>query len=324
MYVSRIPCGPFANQSEERAAKAVDLALRAVEGNASAAVLTNVQVFSGTGQPDEVDQILIGPGGAVVVEVKHWARAKLKDAAAVDAACELLVAKCKRIAGKLRKVRPDIGFVAPALLLTVDTQSLARNGALERRNGVIVYGLADAARLVSEVARGSLPATAVEQLARLLAPRQAVLASDVPTRFGRFDRLALLSEEGDRFVRIFDARDFENGDRVFLHVYDLSAAPSALRDVETFAKREYDAVQRLQKSPYLPSLVDSWQPLPNYHGEIFFFTLTHSAAPSLEEIRSDPNWSEGDRSAFAARALRALAELHRGGATCRARSSTAR
>src|SRR5204863_5276396 len=118
-----------------------------------------------------------------------------------------------------------------------------------------------------------------EHLARSLAPRQVDVASAVPHRFARFDELKPLSPPDERFARVFAARDPGSGDRVILHVYDLSAAPSLERSDVTMqrARREFDVVQRFQKSPYLPSLVDSWQPLPNYDGEVFFFTLADSA-----------------------------------------------
>jgi serine/threonine protein kinase len=76
------------------------------------------------------------------------------------------------------------------------------------------------------------------------------------------------------------------------------------------SRREFEAVQRLQKSPVLPILVDSFQPVTGYPGELFFFTLAESAAASVAETAADPAWKTHARLSFAAAALRALAELH--------------
>src|SRR5205807_305563 len=122
--------------------------------------------------------------------------------------------------------------------------------------------------------------------------------------------LKLLSQADDLFARVHSGRDPATGDRVIIHSYDLSAAPANLTNPEHLARREFDAVQKLQKSPYLPSLVDSWQAVPNYGGEMYFFTLAESGATKLRDLAADPAWTLNGRLAFAAGALRALAELH--------------
>jgi hypothetical protein len=133
-------------------------------------------------------------------------------------------------------------------------------------------------------------------------------------RLARFDELKLLTSEEDRFARIFTARDPSNGDRVFLHCYDLSAAPTgeAFESTERRARREFDVIRRFQKSPHLPSLVDSWQPLPNYAGEMYFFSLSDSAALPVAALKDDPGWTPARRRDFSVRALAALAEFAEG------------
>jgi hypothetical protein len=108
---------------------------------------------------------------------------------------------------------------------------------------------------------------------------------------------------------VHSGRDPSNGDRVVIHSYDLSAASAGTANPENLARREFEVVRNLQKSPYLPSLVDSWQPIPNYAGEIFFFSLAESGATKLSVLASDPTWGDEHRFAFASRAMRALAEL---------------
>lgn len=310
MRVTHVPCGPFANASELRAFNAIDQELRRSEGPNTAFVLTNLTHPNSRGQADEVDIVIIGPGGAVVVEVKHWDAAALRQGDVSDPAAELIVAKSKRIAGKLRSVDPRLGFVPAAFLFTRETGSLKRNGQLPRHAlGVLAYGMKDVPDLVAVPrAPGSVDGN---KLANALAVRHNLGDAARLKRLGRFDELRLLSDEQDCFQRIFTARDPWNGDRVLLHTYDLSAAPpgEAPALTERRARREFDVIQRFQKSPYLPSLVDTWQALPNYAGEMFFFSVSDSAALPTSVLKESRDWTTSQRRDFAERALIALAEF---------------
>jgi serine/threonine protein kinase len=308
LRVTHFPCGAFANESERRALKAVQGALAKIDGTGTAYVLTNLTHPNQHGQADEIDMVVLGPGGGVVIEVKHWDGAALRGA---DSHAELLTAKAKRVAGRLKAMDPTLGFIPGAFLLTREAASLRRNGKQAERLGLRAYAVKDVDDLVKDVAIGS--GTSAERLARGLAPRQSDALAAVPRRLARFDELKPLSPPEERFARVFSARDPASGDRVILHTYDLSSAPALEQADVTVrrAKREFDVVQRFQKSSHLPSLVDSWQPLPNYDGEIFFFTLADSTAASIESLAKDTGWGNADRLAFAARALRALADLQR-------------
>jgi serine/threonine protein kinase len=305
-----IPCGPFANASELKAFNAIDQELRRTEGQNTAFVLTNLTHPNPRGQADEIDIVIIGPGGAVVVEVKHWDATALRQRDLSDPAAELIVAKSKRIAGKLRSVDPRLGFIPPAFLFTRETGSLKRNGQLPRHEmGVLTYGLKDVPDLVAGLtAPGSADGN---KLANALAIRYNLADAAKLRRLGRFDELRLLTDEQDRFQRIFTARDPWNGDRVLLHTYDLSAAPSgeAPALTERRARREFDVIQRFQKSPYLPSLVDTWQAVPNYAGEMYFFSVSDSAAIPISVLKENEEWTLSQRRDFAERALMALAEF---------------
>lgn len=252
--------------------------------------------------------VILGPGGAAVVEVKHWDAASLRRLEA-ERHAELITAKAKRVAGRLKPSDPNLGFIPACFLFTRETGSLHRSGKQAELLGVRAYGVKDVDELVKDLAYGN--GTSVERLARSLAPRQVDTGGNLPRRLARFDELKPLSPPDDRFARVFAARDPASGDRVVLYVYDLSAAPPVEKaDVtERRAKREFDVVRRFQKSPHLPSLMDTWQPVPSYDGEMFFFTLAESTAISVAALKSDIAWEDSDRLAFAAKALRALADL---------------
>ena len=310
MRVIHVPCGPFANTSELKAYNAVDQEIRRRGGEGTAYVLTNLTHPNLRGQADEIDLIVIGPGGAIVVEVKHWDASALRDSFLSDPAAELIVAKSKRIAGSLRSADRRLGFVAPAFLLTRETGSIKKNGRLPRHPmGVVAHGLKDVVDLVAGAACPGPMDSA--RLANSLAGRYNLADAGRLKRLARFDELRLLTDSQDRFQRIFAARDPRTGDRVLLHTYDLSAAPSgeAASLSDRRARREFDVVQRFQKSPHLPSIVDTWQAVPNYAGEMYFFSVSDSAATPVSALRDDAEWTSAQRRDFAVRALEALEDF---------------
>jgi serine/threonine protein kinase len=310
VQVEHISCGAFVNSSEEAALKAVARYLRAHPADGHAYLLTNLANGVGRGgQPDEIDMVVIAPGGVAVVEVKHWDRARLKSSEwDVEDQADLITLKAKRVAGKLRQVYPQLEFVAAKMLLTKETKSLRQNGRLPEVRGVRLHSLGDIDSLLEQIIAPSGNADEGLRLAQTLSPRGLAAATGELRRIGRIGELKRLSQPSDKFRRVYSGRDTLSGDRVTLYLYDLSAV--SVSNVEQLARREFDAVQRLQKSPVLPILVDSFQPVPGYPGELFFFTLAESAAETLAEASKDKSWPYESRVAFAIGALSALAQLH--------------
>jgi hypothetical protein len=170
------------------------------------------------------------------------------------------------------------------MLLTKEGKSLRQGSQQLNVRGVTLHGLGDLKTLLEEVLAPSSSRIDAEGLARALTPRAMAVATGDLRRIGRIGELRRLSDPEDRFRRVYAGRDSASGDRVTLHLYDLSAASTA--NAEQLARREFEAVQRLQKSPFLPILVDSFQPCPGYPGELYFFTLAESAAASLSYRRT--------------------------------------
>ena len=183
---------------------------------------------------------------------------------------------------------------------------------MQHNLGVRAYSLKDIADLIA------IPASSngldSKRLTSWLVPRHSDIDAAGLKRLGRFDELTLLTPVDDRFARIFKARDPWTGDRVLLHCYDLSAAPAdePIELTERRARREFDVIRRFQKSPYLPSLVDSWQGLPNYVGEMCFFSISDSAATSVADLMEQFTWRLGERRKFAIDALSALEDFAQG------------
>ena len=253
--------------------------------------------------------VIVAPGAVSVIEVKHWDRTRL-DRSAWDAedAADLITKKAKRVAGRLRGLKRDLAYVAAHMLFTKEVGSLCQNGHLRKIRGVSLGSLADIKMLLDSVSAPIFSNREVEQLARALAPRAAAAATGSLKRIGRITDLKRLSPPEERFGRVYAGRDAASGERVTVHLFDLSASHAS--NAEQQARREFEVIQKLQKSPYLPSLVESFQAVTNYPGELVFFTLAESAAPSLAEMARDPAWGQPARIAFADAALRALAALH--------------
>jgi len=112
----------------------------------------------------------------------------------------------------------------------------------------------------------------------------------------------------DQFHKVYRGQHPSRRDKVVLHLYDLSAADD--KEAEARARREFDVIQRWQKSPFLPNLLDSFQEAESYPGELFYFSLVDPAAPPVLERVLDDDWSVEERMTFARAALLALAELH--------------
>ncbi len=310
MRVDHVPFGPFVNASEELACNQLTRALRSEPGDARFVMLTNVaHAVTGGGQADEIDIIIVGPTGVHVVEVKHWDRAYIKSRRhVVEDEADKVAFKARKIATKLRGRYPALGFVAPKMLFTKEQKTLQRETD-EPIRGTHLYALTDWRKLVALDRLGELPAVHIDELCERIAPRcREVLTGDL-RRLGQITDLSLLSSRADRFHRIYRGRNTVNQDRLIAHVYDLSA--SEHENPEHLARREFEVVQRLQKSPWLPRIVDSFQPVPNYPGELFFFSLADSDAPTLRARAGFAGWLLEARLDFARRCLVALDELHR-------------
>lgn len=268
--------------------------------------MTNVaHAVGGRGQPEELDLVIVSPAGVQVVEIKHWDRAYLRsNALQVELEAERLVNKVRKVAGKVKAIVPDVGFVPGVLLLTKEPKALAKDELTVR--GVRVLSLPDWQLLLGE--GRAVPADAVDPICQALSPLSRVAMQGDLRRLGMIVDLELLSDPSDRFHRVYRGRHSVQQDRVFLHLYDLSASTAA--NAREVAAREFTVVQRLQKSRWLPRIVDSFQEAPGYPGELFYFSMATDEAPSLEKISASRAWSLEERIRFAERALGALLELH--------------
>ena len=311
MNVRCFPCGPFANDSERKAFEHVRSRLESTLGDDVWVFLTNL-AFSVNHrlQADEIDLVAIGPPGVRVVEVKHWTPQWVDthpDLVAHEA--DKVTNKARRIGTTLRRSVPDLGRVDGAILLTRESSRVKSLSGRSVR-GVGMHTLKEwQAAIGFDIADPpALRPPQVASLSRLLEPKSVVALDGSLRRFAGYVNLEPRTPRAERFHRVYAGVHSARQDRVLLHLYDLSASDDA--NAEKKARREFEALQRLQLHGWAPRILDSFQDAPGYAGEMHFFTIVDPAAPSIEKRKSDASWAAPARLAFARSAVRALQEFH--------------
>ena len=309
MKVTLFPCGPAANESELKASAHLQSRLISIPGNDEWILLTNL-AFSVTHQlqSDEIDMIAIGPPGVRVIEVKHLSAQWIdSNTNSMGQEAERVTNKARKIGTTLRKIVPDLARVDGVFLLTREPSKVKRLAGKKVR-GVQYHALTDWKGAIGFDSPHMLTSLQVKRLARTLEPRSAVAVDGSLRRLAGYINLELQTPKQERFQRTYTGVHPARQDRVVLHLYDLSASDEI--NAETKARREYEALQRLQLYAWAPRILDSFQAAPGYTGEMFFFTVADPAAPCIAERASDVSWETMTRLAFTRSVVRALGELH--------------
>jgi len=256
MRVTLFPCGPAANESEIKAFKHLRSCLQSTPGDGEWVLLTNL-AFSVTHQlqSDEIDIVAIGAPGVRVIEVKHWT-AQWVDARADLAAEEAdrITNKARKIGTTLRKIVPNLPHVDGAILLTQEPSKVRRLVGRDMR-GVRFYSLNEWKGAIGFDSSIALTPQQVTRLSHALEPKSAVAMDGSLRRLAGYVNLELQTPKEEWFHRIYKGTHSARQDRVVLHLYDLSASDE--RNVETKARREYDALHRLQLHAWAPRILDS-------------------------------------------------------------------
>jgi hypothetical protein len=305
--VEHIRCGSPANRSEELAADRCVAALGALGDGTRWVVLSNLASSSSAlHQSDELDLVCIGPRGVLLIEDKHWDAAWMRDhRETVEAEAEKLTAKAKRLAGRVRALLPAAApKVEQWLLLTRDVGGTK----LDSVRGVPVRTLKTLEEAFRSQPANVLSPVQVDTLAQGLEPRAKIQLDGRIRRIAEYHNLELCSRQDDRFHRVYRGVHQRTKEKAVLHLYDLSATDE--KEARRLAEREFRSMQLLQKCRWVPRFRDSFQDLPDYPGELCFFTLFDPEAPSLKRRAADATWGDEERVEFAARVLEALRELH--------------
>lgn len=310
MEVDLRHCGPTANKSEEIAFRRLRAGLDSLSGDEKWILLTNLTLsVTHQRQSDEIDIVAIGPCGVRVIEVKHWKNRHLRYA---PGAADLLNMKARRVSGKLAKVLRKRVYVDSAVLVTQPPSVSSRLVGQGKIRGVPFYSLSDGWQdAIGLNRKRSLTAEQVEAIAKKLQPRRLMGSDGSLREFAGYVDLEIQTPLWSTFHRSYKAVHPVRKDRVVLHLYDFSSSED--KNLETTARREYDALHRLQLYPWAPRIYDSFQDAPNYPAEIGFFSVVDPAAPTIAERAKDATWDLTSRLRFARAAVRAIAELHQAG-----------
>ena len=308
--ITVIPCGPAVNESERRAIAQLKTGLIGPGRDDTWVLLTNLTLSTTHRlQSDEIDIVAIGPPGVRVIEVKHWTASWVRkhgDRVAQEA--DRVTAKAKKVGTMLRAKMEYLPHVAGAFLVTEVASKVERLPEVVR--GVPFHTFKTWRGAVGADA-SVLTAQQIRAAASLLEPRSAVALDGQLRRLGGYVRLELQTAPTERFHRVYRGTHATRQDRVVLHLYDLSdLSASDELTAEHRARREFEALHRLQQYPWAPRIVDSFQDAPGYLDEMKFFTVADPAAPSIEERAEDDSWRLEARVSFARDAVRAVGELH--------------
>lgn len=309
MRVKHIQCGPYANESEIKAIQNIKSHLDGLPGDGLWILLSNLP-FSVTdsGTSSEIDIVAIGPTGVHVLEIKHWDFRYIdavRNAPIVEQEAEKLQRKARLIGTTLRK-HFNTQFIAGKFVLTrsdepkyvIKSKQVRGSRFYQLREWRDYLQLSDGSPLSNQM---------IEQIAMLLHPRAKVALTGDIRSFGSYTNLERVVG-GDAFRRVYKGIHVKNRDKVILHIYDYSALDNANPD--TIARREFETIRNLQKSPWLPRLVESFQDAAEYPGELFFFSVIDPSAATLASRCGDSSWSQEDRLSAALDIINALQELH--------------
>ncbi|RJP22961.1 MAG: hypothetical protein C4527_21145 [Candidatus Omnitrophota bacterium] len=309
MNVTHFACGSVANESELKALEHLKNKMHSLDGEGEWIILTNL-AFSVNHQlqSDEIDMVVIGPPGVRVIEVKHWSAQWFNaNPNLVEQEADKLTNKARKIGTTLRKRFENLPHVDGVIFLTQDSSKL-KQIKNEPIRGVQIYTLNDWKSVINGNSPKILEDPDIRFLGSILEPRSAVAIDGSLRRLGSYINLELQTAREERFHRIFKGIHSVRQDRVVMHLYDLSASDS--KNVEEKARREFEALHHLQQYSWAPRILDSFQEAPGYAGEMFFFTITDPAAPSLQERMNDNSWSSLHRVFFARESIRALRQMH--------------
>lgn len=257
-------------------------------------------------QSDDLDLVPIGPRGVFLIETKHWDAAWINDnKASAEAEAEKLTAKAKRLSGRVKRALTNSPKVTQAFLLTREPAGPNLPNTIR---GVPVWTLRELAKILRELPKGVLNESQVKLLAGSLEPAAKVQLDGKMRRIASYHNLELQTPNAQAFHRIYKGAHQRTKERVILHLYDLSASEE--KNPERQAERESRALQMLQTTRFVPRVRDTLRELPEFPGELSYFTLIDPGAPNLAARAADPAWTFADRIEYSANSCRALHEIH--------------
>jgi serine/threonine protein kinase len=302
MPFQQIKCGPAINKSEEIAFDAIQKACNRRSDEAWYS-LTNVIPHQ---QTYEIDALLLGTRGVLVIEVKHWSEDFLdSDKTVVEAETSKLLQKCKRLASLFKKNGLDFGFLKPHFLLT---KTPYVKSACNTNPSVYIWGLKQCQEMLNSAESARYDDSVIKKALSACSQSSAIRITGRLRSICSLKNLELVCESPDRFIREFKGQHTEHNSKASVYVYDLSRRDHA--NADAIARRACDTMVYLQKLHCVPRVLDTFQAIPGYEGELVFFSQEALEGTSIEQRQREDSWSLADRIGYAASALESLDQIH--------------
>jgi len=313
--ITHVSCGAFANESERRALDYLKQRLISDESTGTWLLLSNLTISlqNNTPMPHEIDLVAIGFAGVVVVEIKHWDRRFLETSANADALraeAQKAQRKAQLLKGRLRNLPFIRELFIPAKFLFTYAERERYGGAsnFDSLLGIAGHSLIEWEDLLGCKGQTHLNIGQINQVLKAL--DSAIPTASKPRMRVFGDYLDLEPLDGDRLQwrKTFRARKSATGDRVILHVYDLTAVNEPRAQI--VAEREAEVLRRLQKIDCVPSIMESFQTVPGFAGEMCYFSYSDPLLPSIEKKSNDRGWGVENRIRCAQACFEQLANIH--------------
>jgi len=317
-----MPCkhlrlGEFVTDGERLAAEAVHEFLSAQAGDWF--LLTN-GVLSMARQQREIDQLLVGPSGVFVVDVKSFGGAVraegdrwiLADGSSRRDPLGEVGHLAGQLKGRLAQFSASLSrvWVEGRVLFTADDVDLSGvPGAAGK-----CFWLTELARLIAgpQHVDSRLPASLAEQVVRALDSAAYVRARQSWKTLGEYALVEPLAGPETPNRRSYRARD-RHGEPALVRLYDLSAVPASQRKrALAQARSEYEALDALGKAR-VPGTVRVRTPfaeVPDMGGELFYFALEQPTGATLADRLANPDWPAEARLETMVGLCRLLARIH--------------
>ncbi|MDE0102108.1 MAG: NERD domain-containing serine/threonine-protein kinase [Bryobacterales bacterium] len=306
MKVRPVHCGPFANRSETDAFRSVKAGLASLRGDGEWVLLTNLTIsIDHQLQSDEIDMVAVGPPGVRVIEVKHWANRHWPLA---ETEADRVAMKARQVGAVLRGQIPATSQVEQVVLLTQPANEITKFIRRDPIRDVRFYSLKNWRKAVNANGPQIFDAEQVARIARLLALERGVSDEGTLRRLAGYVNLERLDTRRDGFHRVFRGMHSVSRDRAILHLFDMSAGSA--KGAEDEARGHYNSIRRLQRFRWAARILDSFQDVPGYTGEMSFYSIVYLDAPCLADRADDPSWDLSARLGFSKSAIQAVRELH--------------
>lgn len=314
MKVIKKPCGDFANESERRAFEDLTAKIEKVSGDDTWYFISNLNFTQNDRMlPKELDLVVVSKSGFHVIEIKNWGPRYLeRNEVKGNTAAFTLNDKCRIIKNFLNDSLNINLKIYGKFLFTGEEKTSYKSknqSTFPQISGVKIFGLDDYKYLFNLTSDISI--LNEDQIQRIT---DLLMAKQLPKKntFANYEKIRKISAGENQFRTVYKAKFRENGTSepklATLYVFDLTISSLGKEDAELIAKREFKALQAIQNK-YVPKILETFQDVPDYPGEIGYFSVFDYNYPNLS-VRLKQPWSTKEKIATSIECFKALKMFH--------------